>query len=341
MARNAIHISLLAIPEADASALNGLFTILNLFQSVVPGPASFNAEVVAPQASLGAGGAAGSQVFTILGLPITVQRTVERVEHTDALIVPSLFTDEQGEWYTGRYPQVTAWIKAMYARDAIVCSACTGALLLAETGLLDGEEATQHWAFERTFRRNFPAVKLNPEKILVTAGPDQRLVMSGASAAWHDLLLYLIARCAGAEAARIIAKYFLLQWHTDGQLPFIIFQENTWHGDSAILAAQAWLRRHSHEARPVESVVQQSGLPERSFGRRFRKATGYKPIHYVQQLRIEAAKRQLETSSLPVDEISWRVGYQDPAFFRRLFKRLTGLTPGVYRRRFSPIEIKK
>jgi len=111
-------------------------------------------------------------------------------------------------------------IKELYAEDTLICSSCTGAVLLAETGLLDGWEATQHWAFESTFRRNFPKVKLNTAKVLVTTGYGNRIVMSGASAAWHDLVLYLIGRYAGPAAARTIAKFFLLQWHDEGQAPY-------------------------------------------------------------------------------------------------------------------------
>ena len=228
-------------------------------------------------------------------------------------------------------------MKLLYTQGSLICSSCTGALLLAETGLLDNREATQHWAFAATFRRNFPKVKLNPAKVLVTCGEGDRIVMSGASAAWHDLVLYLIARHAGPAAARSIAKFFLLHWHSDSQAPYIVFHENTGHDDSAILTAQNWLRENSHARHPVESAMQQSGLPERSFVRRFRKATGLTPIAYVQHLRVEAAKQALETTSESVDEISFKVGYEDPAFFRRVFKRITRLTPSVDRRKFCII----
>lgn len=331
-----IHVSLLAIPEADASSLSGLYTVLNLYESVVPGTLSLRAEIVAPDAIVDSGGASG-MVQNTLGLPIPIQRKLSATPRTDVMIIPSLFPDAEDEWHTGNYPEVVAWIRDLYAGETLICSSCTGALLLAETGLLDGREATQHWAFEATFRRNFPRVKLNAAKVLVVTGDGSRLVMSGASAAWHDLVLYVIARYAGPAAARTIAKFFLLHWHSDGQSPCIIFRENTRHDDTVILAAQSWLRENSNEPSPVESVVRRSRLSERSFNRRFRKATGHTPIAYVQNLRVEAAKYQLETQSASIDEISSRVGYEDPAFFRRLFKRTTGLTPSAYRRKFCVI----
>ena len=334
-----IHVSLLAIREADASSLSGLYTVLNLYETVVPHAPTFRAEIVAPDGLVDDGSGTGSMVQNALGLPIPVQRKLSEIPRTDVLIIPSLFPDPEGEWHAGNYPEVLEWIRSLYAGETLICSSCTGALLLAETGLLDGREATQHWAFEATFRRNFPQVKLNAAKVLVTTGDGSRLVMSGASAAWHDLVLYVIARHAGPAAARTIAKFFLLHWHSDGQSPYIIFRENTRHGDSAILAAQSWLRENSHEASPVERIVRRSGLSERSFNRRFRKATGHTPIAYVQNLRVEAAKFELETQTTPVDEISAKVGYEDPAFFRRLFKRITGLTPSAYRRKFCVIGV--
>jgi transcriptional regulator GlxA family with amidase domain len=158
--------------------------------------------------------------------------------------------------------------------------------------------------------------------------------MSGASTSWHDLVLYLVARHVGPMAAQAMANFMLLQWHADGQAPYIAFRAPTDHGDAVVLRLQEWLRDHYSVPSPVEEMLRLSGLPERSFARRFAKCTGYSPIVYVQHLRVEEAKRRLERTGAPIDEIGWAVGYEDPAFFRRLFKRLTGITPGAYRRKF-------
>jgi len=334
-----IHVSLLMIPEADASSLSGMYTVLNLYRNVVPNTVEFMVEIVAPDSLTTKNEDTVQTLNNTLGLPIPIHRGISETKQTDVLIIPSLFPDAEGEWHTGNYPDVIKWIQKSYANETLICSACTGALLLAETGLLDGREATQHWAFESTFRRNFPKVKLNAAKVLVTTGDADRIVMSGASAAWHDLVLYLIGRYAGPAAARTIAKFFLLQWHSEGQAPYIEFHENTRHDDNVILQAQDWLRQNSQRPSLVEAVVHRSGLTERSFNRRFRKATGLTPIGYVQNLRIDAAKRYLETTSTPVDEISWKVGYEDASFFRRVFKRITGMTPSAYRRKFCVIGI--
>jgi transcriptional regulator GlxA family with amidase domain len=159
--------------------------------------------------------------------------------------------------------------------------------------------------------------------------------MAGASASWHDLVLYLVARHVGPTAAQAVAKFLLLQWHADGQRPYVAFDAPTDHGDAVVASAQEWLRVSYAVAAPVAELVRRSGLPERTFKRRFTRATGYAPIAYVQHVRVEEAKRRLERTSEPVDAISYAVGYEDPASFRRLFKRITGVPPGVYRRKLQ------
>ena len=128
------------------------------------------------------------------------------------------------------------------------------------------------------------------------------------------------------------APLFALQWHHDGLAPYIVFNGRRDHGDAVVGEAQEWLSTHFSVASAVEELVKRSGMAERTFKRRFSQATGFAPLEYVQRLRIEDAKRRLERTDAAADEISWKVGYEDPAFFRRLFKRVTGLTPGAYRR---------
>lgn len=324
------RVSLLAIPEAMAFTLHGLHDVLNSFGPLsthdyaLPREPPFRVEIVAL-----ARGAAP----TASGQPVQAHAAVGEVGRTDLVIIPSVLV-EGGEWVKGRYPEVVQWLRQMHERGATLCSACSGLLLLAETGLLSGREATMHWAYEQTFRRNFPDVQLRLQEILVTAGERQELVMSGAAMVWHDLVLYLIDRYVGAAAAQSIARFFAMRWHDDGQSPYIGFAAPTGHGDAAVADAQAWLDRNFSAPNPVEEMVKRSGVPERSFKRRFTHATGVSPLDYVQRVRIEFAKRRLEQSDANVDEISWAVGYEDAAFFRRLFRRVAGVAPGAYRRRY-------
>jgi transcriptional regulator GlxA family with amidase domain len=328
---NAVNVCLVAVPEIMVSTLMGLYDVLNSFSllstysDALSNQTPFKTEIVAP----GPG-----PMSTASGMPLEVGRAVDAVEAADVIIVPSVLV-ERGEWRPGRYPGVVKWLAEMHERGAQLCSTCSGVLLLAETGLLDGRSATIHWIYAPTFRRNFPKVQLQLDKALIVAGEQSELIMSGASSSWHDLVLYLIAQRAGPTAAQAIAKFFAFQWHADGLSPYVVFEPITDHGDAAIEKAQAWLGGHFSVANPIDQAVRLSGIPARSFKRRFRNATGRAPIDYVQRLRVEEAKRRLERTDAPVDEISWNVGYEDPAFFRRLFKRVTGVTAGAYRRKFQ------
>ena len=325
-----LSVSLVAVPDAVISTLGGIYDVLNAFDTMAAsgaawsGPAPFRVEIV--------GEAAGPLVLASR-IPVDVQRGIEEIAATDIVIVPSILLRPDG-WQRGRYPRLVEWFLAMHRRGAVLCSACSGIFLLAETGLFDGKDATVHYDYARAFAATYPAVPIHPERVLVVSGLRQELVSSGASMTWHDLVLYLIARYAGATAAQAVARAFALQWHQDGLAPYLVFEGRTDHGDAEILAAQEWLRTHFSVASPVEEMIRRSRLAESTFKRRFTSATGLTPIAYVQRLRIEEAKRRLERTSTPVDEIGWQVGYEEPAFFRRLFKRTTGLTPGAYRKRF-------
>ncbi len=325
-----IQVSLLAIPDVMVGSLNGMFDVLNSFEllasfdDAVPASNPFRPEIVAP---------VSASSPTASGLLVPVHRSIQEAGRSDIVIVPSLAV-QRGEWRPGRYPAVVEWLSAIHAQGGVLCSACSGVLLLAETGLLDGREATIHWAYARTFRQQYPEVRLRLEKVLVVSGERREFVMAGASASWHDLVLYLVARYVGPTAAQATAKFFLLQRHEDGQAPYVAFDAPTDHGDAVVRRVQEWLTGHFALASPVEEMVKQSGLSERSFKRRFRKATGLSPIAYVQHLRVEDAKRRLERTGTPVDRIGWAVGYEDPTAFRRLFKRITRLTPSAYRRKF-------
>ena len=326
-----LHVSLVAIPDAAISTLAGIYDVLGSFAMLgrvdasIPADPPFTVEIV---------GVRRGSVALVSGVPVEARRAVSEIAATDIIIVPSVVLGRDG-WKTGRYPELVEWMGRMHAQGALLCSACSGVFLLAETGLFDGQNTTVHWGYADAFKKVFPKVPLHPERVLVVAGAREELITSGSSMTWHDLVLYLIARHVGATAAQAVARLFALQWHHDGLAPYIVFQGRTDHGDAAIAEAQAWLATHFSVASPVEEMVRRSRLAERTFKRRFTEATGFAPIDYVQRLRIEDAKRRLERTDASADEIGWKVGYEDAAFFRRLFKRVTGMTPGAYRRRFQ------
>lgn len=322
------HIALLALPDAVLSTLAGIYDVMRapmlVSRSNGQAGAPFQVEIV---------GESIGPLQLASGVPIDVQRSIDSVEASDIVIVPSVLLRGAG-WDKGRYPRLVEWLRRMHERGAVLCSACSGIFLIAETGLFDGKDATVHYGYAQEFAAAHPGVIIHPERVLVVAGTREELVSSGASMTWHDMALYLIARYAGATEAHEVARMYALQWHQDGLTPYITFKGKSDHGDAEIMDAQQWLSTHFSVAHPVEEMIKRSKLAERTFKRRFTAATGIAPIAYVQRLRIEDAKRRLERTDAPVDEISWRVGYEDPAFFRRLFRRTTGVAPGAYRKRF-------
>jgi transcriptional regulator GlxA family with amidase domain len=325
-------VSLLALPESTPGALYGLYEVFasvgvawtDLTGEPTDSP-RMEAKIVAPQ----------HDIFrSAAGVPIAPDASLDEVVRADIVIVPDLQLDVDPR---GRWPAAAGWVRRQFEQGAIVCSVCTGSILLADAGLLDGREATTHWGAERLFGACFPAVKLRPERTLVPCGPEHRIVTSGGASSWEDLALYLIARfCGPAEAVRT-AKIFVMGDRSDGQLPYAAMAKPRRHDDAIIARCQSWIAEHYAMDNPVARMVGLAGLPERTFVRRFRTATGYSPVEYVQTLRIEEAKQLLETTGEPTDTVSQLVGYEDSAFFRRLFKRRTGVTPARYRRRFQAI----
>ena len=332
----ALHVSLIATPDAQVSPLRGLFETLNAFGLLAkfePGipERPFEVEIVAESREHVRGRAACRGAH----------RSCAEVSRTDIVIVPLMMVDGP-DWVGGRYPGLVTWLRKMHGQGAMLCSACTGVLLLAETGLLDGSEATIHWAFAPTFRRNFPYVKLCAKEVLLTAGRRTEFVMTGGVTSWHDLALYLIARHVSPAAAQAMARLMMLQWHGEGQAPYVTFTPQRSHGDAAVLLLLDWLATYYMIANPVEEMVARSHLARRRFERRFAKATGLSPIAYIQALRIEEAKRRIETTDRPVDEISYEVGYDNVAFFRRLFmgiRRRTSLDRSSERTRHQVSEL--
>ena len=221
----------------------------------------------------------------------------------------------------------------------MVASVCSGSLLLAETGLLDGVDATTHWGFGDVIARRYPEIHLRRERILVPAGAGHRIVTAGGASAWGDLMLYLISRLADEEEARRIAKIYLLQPHNDGQLHYASLVAGRQHEDALVADAQVWAARNYMTATPVAAMARRAGLTERSLLRRFRKATGQTPVDYIQTLRVEEAKQMLETTDAPIEEIAAEVGYTETSSFRNSFKRHVGVADSAYRRKRLQLSI--
>ena len=330
-ARREPKFALLVLPESTPASIYGLYEV---FQSVGRDWGALTGEKPA-------GGRIQAHIVARDGVPPASRFGVPIFPHqglgdADVVIVADL-AFPAGSDPRGRWPVEASWLRERHAAGAMICSVCTGTLMLAEAGLLDGHTVTTHWAIVDLIKRCYPSVRLAPQRILTASGEGGQIVTSGGSSAWADLALHLVARFSGGTEAVRAAKIFLLGDHSEGQLPFAGARTAQRHDDAVIAQVQRWIVDHYRAQSPVALMAAHSGLSPRTFARRFRAATGYTPIDYVQTLRIEEAKQLLESADSPVDEIAFEVGYEDPNSFRRIFKRLVGITPARYRQRFARI----
>jgi transcriptional regulator GlxA family with amidase domain len=329
-----IEVLVIAVRETAGSALYGMVDVLSaagtLWQTLVRTDAHqrlFRVRVAAP--SLDAFRCGN-------GIPVVPDVSVADDPKAELVILPELWLgpDEQ---FKGRHPELMNWIRKRYRDGATLYSACSGAIMLAETGLLDGCEATSHWGYQDLFGKQYPKVRFRPEPNLVFAGSGGRIVTAGGTTSWHDLAIHIISRHLSPGEALRIAKVYLLKLHGEGQLPYASLVRNAPHADSSVRACQEWLSKHFAEGDALARVATVAKIPERTLKRRFKTATGSTLIEYLQNLRVEQGKHLLETSDIPTDEISAAAGYENASFFRRLFKRSTGLTSSQYRRMFQPV----
>lgn len=327
-----LTVALLAAPDATASMLYGMY---DMFCSVgrdwdfvtkgEPGTPLVAVRVISHR---------GDRFKAANNVPIQPDGDVATEPCPDVVCVPDLLLppgSPLGEDYDG----ILRWLNRCYAAGSVLAAVCSGATLLAHAGLLSGRRATTHWAYCDSLQHDFPEVTVLPNRIVVTDGEGHRLVTAGGGASWIDLVLYLVARFFSLEEAIRLAKLYLVDWHSSGQLPYAVLNKTRQTNDRTIAACQEWVAHHYQSPNPVAAMAQHSGLNERSFTRRFRKATGMAPMEYVHTLRLEEAKQILETSDRSIDNVSMDVGYSDSGFFRRLFKRQVGLSPSQYRRKFQ------
>lgn len=327
-----LRVALLAVPDSTASTLFGMYDVFSgtgrdwefLVQGET-GEAPLEVGIVARTAQ---GFRAANGVW------IQPHRALCDDPPPDIVCVPDLFVPPDDD-LAPRYAEELAWLRDCHDAGTTLATSCSGAMLLAAAGLLDGFDATTHWGFCEALARRHPRVRVHPGRALVVSGTGQRLVMAGGGTSWLDLALYLIARFVGVEDAVRVAKINLIDWHSTGQLPFAVLTRTRQTDDAVIARCQTWIADHYHSDAPVARMAELSGLAERSFQRRFAQATGMSPLEYVHTLRLEEAKQMLEGGDLPVEAIAEEVGYQDASFFNRLFQRKVGLTPAQYRRRFG------
>lgn len=271
----------------------------------------------------------GKPIACTNNVMILPHRSIEDIGTTDLIILASAtYITEILEMAPGIVP----WIRRQYDQGAHVASICTGVFLLAETGLMDGKSATLHWGFSQAFRKRYPGIHLDTDKMFIDHG---RLYCSAGVNAGMDLSLYLVEKFCGRATAVQCAKTMILDLGRTAQTPYGSFLSPGDHDDPVVFSIQEWIE--ANHTRPIDyrTLSETFRLSRRSLERRFKTATGLTPLMYLQELRVETAKRLLEEGRHTFNEITYRVGYEDISFFRKLFIRRTGLRPLEYQRRFA------
>lgn len=223
------------------------------------------------------------------------------------------------------------WLRAQHAEGTVLASVCAGAFVLAASGLLDKRAATTHWSYAETFAAQFPQIAVDTDKLIIDDGD---IITAGGLMAWTDLGLRIVERLLGATVMLETARILLVDPAGREQRFYSSFAPKLHHGDKAILKVQHWLQGQATRDITLADMAAQAGLEERTFLRRFHKATGLKPTEYCQHLCVGKAREMLEFSKQSVEQIAWAVGYEDAGAFRKVFQKVMGLSPADYRRRF-------
>lgn len=255
---------------------------------------------------------------------------IRDIKITDLVIIPSV-----GDYYNGTVeknaPLVT-WIKEQYNYGAEIASICTGAFLLAATGLLNGKECSTHWHAEDDFKRRFPDIRLRTDRLLTAA---EGIYTNGGSYSFLNLILLLIEIYFDRQTAIVCSKMYQIDMDRTMQSPFIIFKAQKNHGDDLVCQAQTYIEENLTEKISFEDLASRLAISRRNFDRRFVKAVGNTPVEYLQRVKVEVAKNSLENGHKSIFEVMTEVGYSDDKAFREVFKRITGLSPLGYRARFA------
>jgi transcriptional regulator GlxA family with amidase domain len=255
---------------------------------------------------------------------------LQDVKKTDLIIIPAIGGDVKTAIKKNK--EFIPWIADQYENGAEAASLCIGAFILAATGLLNGKECSTHWLFSNDFKDMFPDVNLVSDKIVTE---QNGLYSSGGATSYWTLLLYLVEKYTSREMAIMASKFFLLEMGRNTQSPFIMFKGQKDHEDLEIVKAQEFIEKHYNAKLTVDDLANKFGIGRRTFERRFKKATANTVVEYMQRVKMEAAKQQLELGRKTVNEVMYDVGYTDTKAFRDVFKKVTGMSPVDYRAKYS------
>lgn len=261
---------------------------------------------------------------------VHVDAVIQDLKRTDIVFIPALIGDMKSGLEKNK--DFIPWIIRQYNQGAEVASLCIGAFLLASTGLLNGKKCSTHWRSANEFRNMFPEVELVDDRIITE---EQGLYSSGGANSYWNLLLYILEKYTDREIAIVASKVFAVEIDRKSQSPFIMFNGQKAHEDESVRLAQEFIEKNVSEKITVEELATRFAVGKRNFERRFKKATNNTPVEYIQRVKVEAAKKGLETSRKNVNEVMYEVGYSDTKAFRSVFKKITGLSPVDYRNKYN------
>ena len=316
------HISIIVTKGAILGNIEGprqVFTEANQFLQNIGKPPLFKIELV----SLTKDAQLNDGLYTVS------TRLLKDVKKTDLIIIPAMYGDLQKAIELNK--EFIPWILNQYKAGAEVASLCLGAFLLASTGLLDEKKCATHWLAANIFKKMFPNVNLLEDKIITD---ENRIYSSGGAYSSLNLILYLVEKYSGRETAVFCSKAFQIDIQRDSQSPFTIFIGQKEHEDESIKKAQEFIENNFQNKITVDQLATMFALSRRNLERRFKKATANTVIEYIQRVKIEAAKKNLETARKNINEVMYEVGYNDTKAFRTTFKRITGLSPIQYRNKY-------
>lgn len=319
------HISII-VPHGHTSVVNieGTHQILNEVNSVMKSmerPTLFNVKLVGITRET----SQRNGLFTI-----EPDVLISDVKKTDLIIIPAIHGDPKETMEMNR--PFVPWIIQQYETGAEVATLCIASFFLAGTGLLNGRQCSTHWTAANDFRAMFPEVNLVDDKIITE---EDGIYTSGGAYSFLNLLVYIIEKYAGRDVAVIIAKRFMIDIDRISQSPFIIFKGQKTHDDEPIMKAQEYIENNFDEKITIDQLASMFALGRRNMERRFKKATANTVTEYIQRVKIEAAKKNLEKGRKNVNEVMYEVGYSDTKAFRTVFKRITGLSPVEYRSKYN------
>jgi transcriptional regulator GlxA family with amidase domain len=319
-------VTILALKNAVATSVAGPFDVFSQtgvmwnFVNGMPLERRFDVEVVTVD---------GQPIKCLSNIFIQPKRSMMEVRSPDLVLVASIANiDEVLE----NNPETVDWLRWHHGQGAHLAGVCTGVYLLAETGLLNGKTATTHWGFARNFQKRYPKINLKADRLITDEGD---LFCSGGPSSGADLAFYLVNKYMGREVSLQCSKAMAHDFARRFQAPYSVFQLQKNHGDDTILGVQKYLEKNFHKPVNNASTAAKFGMSLRAFERRFKKATDDTPRVYLRRVRVDAAKRLLETSNLSFAEITFRVGYEDVSSFRRVFIKTVGLRPGEYKNKFQ------